>query len=157
MTGDGGELVTAIEFLSPSNKIGKSGRDFYRMKQEAILSAGSSLVEIDLIRAGRHVMAVQLTRLPRHARKTYKAVVVRGWRRDRAEFYSLPIQSKLPVISIPLRKTDLDAKLDLQSLIELAYENGGYDVIDYAGRLEPALPADDNTWADELLKAAGKR
>lgn len=157
VTADGNKLITTIEFLSPSNKIGKTGRDDYRDKQAELLRAGVSLVEVDLIRAGRHVLALGLTRLPRRYRTGYKIVVTRGWRRDQSEFYPASIRVKLPTIRIPLRQTDPDAVLDLQEILDMAYADGGYDSIDYRGRLEPDLPAEDRPWVDELLKTAGKR
>ena len=156
-TADGGKLVTAIEFLSPSNKIGRTGQDAYRKKQKDILASRASLVEIDMIRAGRHVLAVGLGRIPTKYRTMYKAVVVRGWKRSQAEYYPLPIRAPLPTIKVPLRKTDPDAALDLRALVALAYDDGGYDAIDYRGRLDPDLGPDDAAWADAHLKAAGKR
>ena len=48
---DTGTVVTIIEVLSPSNKIG-AGREEYLRKQERILSSGTHLVEIDLLRVG---------------------------------------------------------------------------------------------------------
>jgi len=156
-TADGGALVTAIEILSPSNKIGRTGRDAYRNKQETILASGASIVEIDLIRAGRHVMSLRLTDLPKRFRKGYKALVVRGWNRGEGEFYPLSIRTPLPAMRIPLRKSDPDVALDLRASLALIFDNGGYDVIDYRGRLEPDLFEEDAAWADEMLKAAGKR
>ena len=156
-TKDGNRLVTAIEFLSPSNKIGKRGRDEYAVKQKDILDAGASLVEIDLIRGGEHVSAYGPGRVPQAARTVYKASAVRGWRLRKAEVYPISLREPLPIIGIPLRQTDEDATLDLQALIALAYENGGYDAIDYRGRLAPALDPADAAWVDDLLKRAGKR
>ncbi|MCY2965239.1 MAG: DUF4058 family protein, partial [Planctomycetota bacterium] len=51
----GERVVTAIELLSPANKVGKLGRDSYAKKQTEYLTSGVNLVEIDLIRAGRHI------------------------------------------------------------------------------------------------------
>ena len=153
----GGRLVTAIEFLSPANKIGTAGREQYKAKQADILDAAASLVEVDLVRAGRHVLAVRLTGIPQRHRSGYKAVVVRGWAPERAEVYPLPLRESLSAIRIPLRKTDADVRLDLQKLIDQAYANGGYDSIDYRARLLPDLDRADTAWADKLLKVAGKR
>ncbi|HEY3242498.1 MAG TPA: DUF4058 family protein, partial [Phycisphaerae bacterium] len=61
-------------------------------------------------------------------------------------------------IRIPLRPTDPDAVLDLQALIDSAYEASRYDrTTDYRRSCEPPLEGQEAAWADELLKAAGKR
>jgi hypothetical protein len=46
---------------------------------------------------------------------------------------------------------DSDAALDLQSLINAAWENGGYDDTDY--RIEPVTPLlpEDSQWAAGVL------
>ena len=63
----------------------------------------------------------------------------------------------LPAIAIPLRKSDSDVVLDLQSLIALSYRNGRYDEIDYRKEPKPKLDREDAAWADELLKGKGMR
>ncbi len=52
-----GDVVTTIELLSPINKTG-DGQQRYRQKQQQILNTETSLVEIDLLRAGLHTVAV---------------------------------------------------------------------------------------------------
>jgi hypothetical protein len=54
--------------------------------------------------------------------------------------------------SIPLRKQDKDASLDLQALLEQVYRNGRYDDIDYSRTPDPPLLPEDTEWAAELLK-----
>jgi hypothetical protein len=61
------------------------------------------------------------------------------------------------VVQIPLRKGEPDALLDLQALIDRAYEFGSYDVIDYSKPCDPPLTAADAEWADQLLREAGRR
>ena len=56
---DGGQLVTVIEFLSPSNKLSPEGRQTYLDKRREGRSAGSSLVEIDL-KTGAFQRSIQL-------------------------------------------------------------------------------------------------
>jgi len=53
--------------------------------------------------------------------------------------------------------TDADVPLDLQALITQVYRQGRYDDIDYTVPPLPPLDPDDTAWADELLRAAGKR
>lgn len=94
-------------------------------------------------------------------RTTYLACAYRAWVPDQTgaegqfELYGLPLRQRLPGIRIPLRPTDADAALDLQSLVDGA---GGYArTIDYAQPCEPPLIGPDANWADELLRHAGKR
>jgi hypothetical protein len=154
---DSGQLVTAIEILSPSNKIGTNARNEYQQKQINIVGAGASLVEIDLIRSGKHVLLFNKAKLPRKARTEYFVSAIRGWEPGRVGVYPVPLRETLPIIRIPLRRTDEDVSLDLQSLIEQAYENGAYDTLNYREEPLPELDAADAAWADELLKLAGKR
>ena len=74
-----------------------------------------------------------------------------------AEVYPITIREKLPTIKIPLRHKDSDSLLDLQAILDMAYDDGGYDSIDYRGRLDPGLSAEDEKWADKMLKVAKKR
>ena len=62
----GDRLVTSLEVLSPSNKApGGKGRDQYLDKQGRCRVAGVALVEIDLLREGRHTTQVDYDRLVR--------------------------------------------------------------------------------------------
>src|SRR5439155_5148661 len=49
----GNRVVTAIEVLSPDNKAAGAGRVSYLQKREEFWAAGTSLIEIDLLRAGQ--------------------------------------------------------------------------------------------------------
>ncbi|HEX5444578.1 MAG TPA: DUF4058 family protein [Pirellulales bacterium] len=155
--GEGNRLVTVIEFLSPSNKSTVKGRRLYRRKQRELRRARVSLVEIDLLRAGKRVLSLPMRELPPQYRGMYQVCVRRGWRSDEAEVYRLRLRAALPKIKVPLRKKDADIELDLQRLIELCYANGRYDTLDYTAEADPPLEPDDAKWADELLRAAGRR
>ena len=61
------------------------------------------------------------------------------------------------MISIPLRPADPDVPLDLQTIVEQCYRNGGYDDIDYKAEPDPSLKTADATWADALLRELGRR
>lgn len=150
----GGKLVTVIEFLSPSNKAQGAGKIAYRQKQDELLGAGVSLVEIDLLRDGDWVVGADRDRVPR---SPYKVCVHRGWKRIEYEVYPIQLNQRLPAIRIPLREKDKDARLHLQALIEQTYINGAYEGIDY--RREPLAPLEGDAvaWADALLRKAGVR
>jgi hypothetical protein len=149
-------VITVLEVLSPSNKYAGRGRDLYRQKQSDLADAGISLVEIDLLRAGPHVLQVPLGQYPASYRTAYKVCVHRGWKAS-AEIYRVPLRERLPAIRVPLRQTDADVPLDLQALITQVYRHGRYDDIDYTLPPAPPLDPDDAAWADELLRTAGKR
>src|SRR5205085_1970595 len=132
------------------------GRDLYRQKQRDLAEAGVSLVEMDLLRAGPHVLQLPLGQYPADYRTPYKVCVHRGWKAS-AEIYRLPLRERLPAIRVPLRQTDADVPLDLQALIAQVYRHGRYDDIDYTVPPVPALETEDEVWADELLRTAGRR
>jgi hypothetical protein len=65
---------------------------------------------------------------------------------------------RLPTLRIPLRPSDADAVLDLQSLVDAVYAASRYDrTSDYRASPEPPLEGEEAVWADSLLKAAGRR
>jgi len=148
-----GAVVTVLEVLSPSNKVGVGRQDYLR-KQEQILASETHLVEIDLLRAGEHTVAFPKERLPQEYH--YLACINRakqGW-----AVYCIPLQRRLPRIGIPLRHPDPDVVLDLQALLDRCYESGSYgDFIDYHRAPTPPLALSDAEWADLWLKTQGRR
>jgi Protein of unknown function (DUF4058) len=155
--GDGGRVVTVIEFLSPANKVPGPGRTSYEQKQLEVLQSQTNLVEIDLVRAGRRVLALPPSFIPNAWRKDSLVCVRKSWRRDRAYLTRLPLRKRLPAVPIPLRETDSPVMLDLQTIHDLCYTNGRYGrSIDYTRPPEPPLAAEDAKWAADLLRSAGK-
>ncbi|MBI3407513.1 MAG: DUF4058 family protein [Planctomycetes bacterium] len=151
-------LITVIEILSFSNKQPGESQDQYLQKQKELLRSAVSLVEIDLLRAGKRVLALPATRIPLRARTTYQACVRRGWRPSRFEIYRLPLTAPLLPIPIPLRKKDADIRLDLQTLVDQAYRKGRYfQTIDYSEPPDPPFKRAEARWADELLGKTRKR
>ena len=147
----GGRVITVIEVLSPANKVPGRGRREYRRKQREYFNGEVNLVEIDLVRVGRHTTLAMLDLVPPDKLTTYHVSIARLSRPDALEYYPLPLRQRLPVVRIPLRETDPDAALDLQSIVDTAYERGRYDDIDYAQHLHPALDRADAEWAAQLL------
>jgi hypothetical protein len=156
-TSDGGRVVTAIEVLSPANKVGRAGRKAYRCKQREFLDAGVNLVEIDLIREGEFVMAAPKDHIPRDYRTPYLVCIRRADQLGRVEIYRAPLRERLPNIPIPLREGDKDVVLRLQPLIDDCYRDGRYHRIDYRVEPRPRLDEDDTRWADELLRQQKRR
>lgn len=144
-------VVTIIEVLSPTNKcVGAKGRKQYMRKRRKILASTCHLVEIDLLRTGKATFP--RTILPPH---DYAVHASRAEDRPEARLWPIRLQRRLPVIEIPLKKEDADAKLDLQALFAEAYDRGANDLaIDYMRPCVPALPAELETWAKKLIAAS---
>ena len=154
----GYRVVTVIEVLSPANKVPGEGQEKYLQKRRELRDGRVSLVEIDLVRAGKRPLPVPLENLPPPFRTTYQVWVRRGWEPIKVEIYRVPLRERLPVIRIPLRQTDADVPLDLQALIEECYRNGAYEGdIDYRLDPDPPLDPEDARWADALLRKLGRR
>ena len=156
--GSGKRVVSVIEVLSVSNKLSGDGQDKYRGKQRELRDDQVTLVEIDLLRTGQHVLTVPSEQIEPPAQAPYRACVRRGWIPWDFELYPLPLRERLPAIKIPLRRTDAGVPLDLQALIDQCYRNGGYDEdIDYTIDPVPPLETADAAWAAELLRGKGLR
>ena len=154
---DGGELVTVIEVLSPGNKLPGDARSQYRRKRDELEQAKVNLVEIDLIRRGSWRELLTPLVPPARVESAYRVITRRHHPRRRAELYPISLRQRLPIIPIPLRANDADVTLDLQSLLERAYENGRYDRTRYDQPLDPPLDPEDAEWAEQLIKAAGRQ
>jgi hypothetical protein len=59
----------------------------------------------------------------------------------------LRLRERLPVIPIPLRAPDSDARLDLQEALHRLYDAAGYEDYIYSGAPQPPLHPDDAAWA----------
>jgi len=154
---DGERVVTAIEFISPTNKLPGDGRDAYLKKRKEFIESHANLVEIDLVRSGDWVSLMKPYRVPMAYRTAYRACVRRTGQSTRAELYPIPLRSRLPTISIPLRADDPLVTLNLQELLDRTYETGRYAGMNYGLECDPPLSAEDTAWADEILRSAGRR
>jgi hypothetical protein len=152
----GNRVVTAIEVLSPSNKLPGTARTAYLSKQRDFLRVGVNLVEIDLVREGDWVFSVDEALLPARKRTPYMACVFRATRLAERAVYLISLRERLPRIAIPLRPRDRDVALDLQQVIDEAYETGRYDRTNYQRPLDPPLPPADADWVREVLRKAGR-
>ena len=149
-------VVTVIELLSPSNKHG-GGRRLYRQKQRQVLRSDAHLVELDLLRTGRHTVAVPEAIAQGKRPFDYLICVSRARRRrEEFELYFRSLRRPLPPLSIPLAAGDPDVLLELQPVFDRTYEAGSYRRrIDYGEPCRPPLSAEDQAWADELIRRAG--
>lgn len=154
---DSGQLVTVIEFISPTNKR-QPGLDAYRTNRASLLEAGVHLVEIDLVRAGRWPALMRPAVCPPEAVTEYRATVWTAGAHPAGYLFPMSLREKLSDVSIPLRLADQPVSLPLQPLLARVYEDGRYDrTIDYHHEPDPALDSDDARWADEFLRRAGRR
>jgi hypothetical protein len=142
---DGNELVTVIELLSPTNKYAGSDRDVYLNKRGQVIKSHTHFVELDLLRGGPRL---PLDGLPPC---DYYAAVSRAEDRSRVGIWAWQLRDPLPVVPVPLRGSDPDARLDLKAVIDRVYDELGYADFIYAGPPEPRLTPDDAAWAAGFL------
>ncbi len=148
------KVVTVLEVVSPSNKAAGVGRDAYRAKQRETLGSECHLVEIDLLRRGRHVLAVPLAAAREHGPFNYLSSVNRWPNRKRFELFPGRLRERLPVLRIPLCDPDADAPLELQKILEQVYDEGGYMFrVLYDQPCSPRLRNEDQRWAAEQWAA----
>lgn len=156
----GGRVITIVEFVSPSNKIDGEAREQYRQKQQECKDAGVNLVEIDLTRRGTRALLCPADAVAEEWHTTYEACVWRAWwlkGRGRFELYRMPLDQPLPTIAIPLRPTDKDVILELQPIVNQAYEDGRYGrTIRYDRPCEPPLTESQNKLLASLRGEASR-
>jgi hypothetical protein len=145
----GQAVVTVIEVVSPTNKFPGPGRSSYLAKQRDVRASTAHLVEIDLLRAGQHVLAAPEWVARGRGPYDYLVSVNRSTPpRDKFDLYAKTVRQRLPRVHIPLADGDPDVTVDLQAAIEQTYEAGSYrDRINYAAPCVPPLPAEDQAWA----------
>jgi hypothetical protein len=73
-----GRIVTIVEVLTPATKLPGPDRQLYVRKQQELVGSDTNLVEIDLLRQGRHVAAVPLAYIPTPRRTPYMVCVRRA-------------------------------------------------------------------------------
>lgn len=147
-------VVTVIGILSPSSKVpGSDGRESYEEKRLAVMRSTSHFIEIDLLRDGEGFPPYEA--LPPHE---YRVHLSRVQRRPRGLLWAIGIDQRLPPILVPLRGDDPDARLDLQSVVDTAYDRAAYELqLDYRGEPVPPLSPQRAKWADEILRSKGLR
>ena len=149
-------LVTSIEVLSPTNKgIVGSGREEYLRKQRDVIKSRVNLIEIDLLRGGRHTTAVPEEKIKEFDRFDYHVSLWYAGQPDRYFVYPFDLTDPLPEIAIPLEQGDPTLTVALQPIMSAGYEVGAFDrQIDYANDdPDPPLTDDQKEWADAILRA----
>ncbi|WP_394795581.1 DUF4058 family protein [Armatimonas sp.] len=145
-------IITVIEILSHANKVGR-GQEAYQHKQQLLVQSGTSLLEIDLLRAGSYTVAAPLTEeippLP------YRVSLHRAGQLEQFEVWPISLRTPLPEVRIPLTPDRPDIYLDLQEALNEAYDEGNYAAeIDYTRPPIPALAPHDMSWMESFLTKA---
>jgi Protein of unknown function (DUF4058) len=143
------QVVTAIEILSPTNKIDSRGREQYERKRNRVLASKTHLVEIDLIRAGKPFPILHLPA------SRYRILISRSHTRPGAQLYPFNLPQPIPVIPIPLFIEDKELPLDLQTLLNMIYDQSRYHLaIDYSSSPPPpALTLEEQEWMQQVLSS----
>lgn len=141
-------LVTAIEILSPVNKRTGPERQKYLRKRRELLRSEVHVMEIDLLRGGQRT-PLEIT--PPSA--PYYVTLANADQRPYVDVWSIQLETRLPVLPIPLYTPDPDAPLDLGAVVRSVYERGGYVArIDYRQPPPPpALTDEQAAWVEALL------
>lgn len=160
--GDSERVVTHLEVLSVSNKSGgRKGRKLYLKKQKEVLGDGGiHLVEIDLLRRGKHTTAIPHEVLLAEAKPFDYHVCVRPFHQvGRFEVYAVELPQRLPEISVPLLPGEGAVPLDLQAVFDRCYDAGPYRRrVHYSlNHLNPKLPPDYLDWVKEVLRDHKRR
>ncbi len=143
------DLVTAIEILSPTNKLGE-GYWQYQGKRRALIRQNVHLVELDLLVRGQRLPMRQ--ELPAG---DFFAFVSRADRRSRCDVYAWSVRHCSPNIPIPLRSPDPDVILELPAIFAFAYDRGRYArALNYAAPLDLPLAGGDGAWAEEHARSS---
>ena len=143
-------LVTAIEVLSPTNKRGVGYRE-YVAKRGRLLQSTAHLLEIDLLRRGRRVPMQKSLPSAR-----YFVFLSRAEQRPLTQVWPIQINTRLPVVPVPLLPGDPDTTLDLQLALDTIYDALGYDLsINYAHPPEAPLQGQEREWVQQQLEMSG--
>jgi len=153
-------LVTLLEIVSPSNKRPGPDRRAYVEKQQEILQSDTSLIEVDLLRAGEPIVGgpwvIESTnRLD--LGPDYLVGISRAWQRAvnlDYELFPIRLEDPLPCIPVPLREGEAEVPLDLQYAFQQAYDGGPYarGAVDYDIAPEPPVSPERMIWLANCLR-----
>jgi hypothetical protein len=149
-----GKLVTVVEVLSTTNKLRQPGRRQYLKKRERIFESRTSLIEIDLIRAGKR-MPLEIAN---PVRGDYRILVSRGKSRPLARLLVFGLRQAIPEVPIPLLPGEDEPGLDLNSVVHDLYDRARFDLrLDYkVPAPPPRLKQADIHWTRKILSGTTK-
>jgi hypothetical protein len=146
-------VVAVVEVLSYSNTLPGGDRDRYLQKRGQIVASRTSLVEIDLLRAGSRMPGWDES-LP----YDYGVVAGPGYRRPHAKLYGFSLREEAITFPFPLDGGCIEPTVSLPEILATLYERGRYQMrIDYSRPPNPRFTAADEVWADALLRERGLR
>ena len=142
------QVVTAIEVLSPANKVrGARGYETMRAKQKTLSQGGANILEIDLLRAGE--------RPPSLVGQGDYVVSLRKPGSTTLFAWFWNIRDPMPTVGVPLKLPFADVPLPLQSLFNAVYDRAFYALsINYTQPVPyPPLRLADAAWVERTLQA----
>jgi Protein of unknown function (DUF4058) len=146
-----GKLITIMELLSPVNKLHRQGREEYERKRGYVFRSWTSLVEIDLLRAGEPMPVIGT-----QVRSDYRILVSRGTQRPRAALMAFTLRQLIPAFTLPLLPGDAEPEVTLNRILHDLYRRARFDLrLDYTQSPIPPLSEADTVWAQELIEASG--
>lgn len=158
LSAKGKRLVTAFEIISLMNKrAGEQGRKTYRDKQHEYWLSNVNLVEIDLLRRGPHVSATPLHLLREKVGAfDYHVSVAMPGMRPSHHAAAIKLADRLPTFAIPLDAGVPPITIDLQPMLDAAYDHGRYpELVNYREPPDPPLTPEQRAWAEGALRAKG--
>ena len=138
-------VVTVLEILSPTNKTPGADRDDYLRKRNVLMIEPIHFVEIDLRRGGQRPSPPTLPPCD------YYVLLSRFEDRPKLGMWPLRLSDRLPVIPIPLIAPDPDVQLDLQAVLDRAYDAADYGKYIYSETPEPPLSEEQLAWARPFI------
>lgn len=155
------KLITFIDIVSPSNKTAGPDRETYLEKHREVFASDASLIEIDLLRGGRRLLAnprVKQRLSELDPPPDYLVLANRAWTRGEGagawDMFAISLREMLPVIAVPLRVNEPEVPLDLQHVFNRAYDAGPYQrgALDYSSPPHPPLAEADYAWARQRME-----
>jgi Protein of unknown function (DUF4058) len=141
-----GQVVTAIELLSPKNKRSGEGQNQYNAKRNRVLNSATNLIEIDLLRTGIAPLITEIIA------SQYRVLISRSSMRPAADLYAFNLRDLIPVFPLPLLMGDREPLINLESLLDQIYEEAALDLaIDYTCPPKIKLQDEDWEWVQYLF------
>jgi len=142
------QVITAIELLSPANKVkGSRGCLAMREKRKLLRQGGAHWLEIDLLRAGERAKNIA-------GHSDYCVTLLRQ-RQPGVNVWFSDLRDPLPTVAVPLRPPFEDVPLNLQQVLDETYRRAYYaDSVDYTHPVPlPKLKPADEAWVKRILTA----
>jgi hypothetical protein len=137
--------LTAIALVSHAEKlIASAGRQNLLSQRDAVTANGGNWLELDLLRDG--IPTIQNADRAASAYCAYLDRAIPGGRQQ--VICPISLQHCLPRVSVPVLPDGPDVRLDLQAVLDSAYDRAVYAVdTDYGRPPVPPLNASDAAWA----------